>query len=123
MAFAADDEGGDGGGGGEEGGGGQEEGGGDGGGDGGGGGEGGGDDPCGAGCDDGKTCTFDSCTASGCVYAAADSDSDGADDCVDNCGQKANANQQDSDSDGIGDACDGCAFDAGNDADGDGVCG
>lgn len=37
---------------------------------------------------------------------AADTDSDGIDDSVDNCIQIANANQRDTDNDGFGNACD-----------------
>ena len=75
-------------------------------------------------CDDGNVCTADSCNpATGCVNTLIDADGDGVGDCTDNCVNNANTNQLDSDSDGQGDACDTCAFDADNDADGDGVCG
>jgi len=77
---------------------------------------------------------------------AADSDSDGISDAVDNCRLVANPGQEDGDGDGVGDACDNCPVDANagqadadadalgdvcdacpadpdNDADADGVCG
>ena len=40
------------------------------------------------------------------IAIAADSDSDGVDDAVDNCPAVSNASQADGDADGIGDACD-----------------
>jgi len=57
------------------------------------------------------------------ITVVADTDGDGTADPVDNCPATANPDQMDTDGDGVGDACDTCSEDAGNDADGDGVCG
>ncbi|WP_216355496.1 thrombospondin type 3 repeat-containing protein [Geothermobacter hydrogeniphilus] len=51
-----------------------------------------------------------------------DIDGDGILNGADNCPNIANPGQLDADLDGIGDACDACPDDAGNDADGDGLC-
>jgi hypothetical protein len=55
--------------------------------------------------------------------AAADDDSDGVTNAVDDCVLLANADQADGDHDAVGDACDVCPLDPDNDQDGDGVCG
>jgi hypothetical protein len=52
-----------------------------------------------------------------------DADMDGKGDYCDNCPVTENPDQIDSDGDGLGDPCDVCPYDAGNDADSDGVCG
>src|SRR5204863_2612964 len=51
-----------------------------------------------------------------------DADGDGIGSCQDNCPTVANPTQANADGDGSGDACDACPNDAGNDADGDGIC-
>ena len=56
------------------------------------------------------------------VDQAADTDSDGIPDGIDNCRFTANSDQTDADSDGDGDACDACPDDPLNDADFDGIC-
>ncbi len=53
-----------------------------------------------------------------------DADSDGVDDCIDNCPEAANAGQDDTDVDGTGDLCDNCPLvrnPAQDDSDGDSV--
>ena len=52
-----------------------------------------------------------------------DTDGDGLVTPATSCPEFSNPEQRDSDEDGAGDVCDVCAFDADNDADGDGVCG
>ncbi|MEZ5031721.1 MAG: T9SS type A sorting domain-containing protein [Saprospiraceae bacterium] len=46
--------------------------------------------------------------ACGCGVADTDSDNDGVADCIDNCIETANPDQEDGDGDGIGDVCDAC---------------
>lgn len=63
---------------------------------------------CAQGC---RTCgddlTWGSCSGGGAIECTpGDSDSDGVDDCVDNCPGLSNADQLDSDSDGLGNPCD-----------------
>jgi hypothetical protein len=56
-------------------------------------------------CDDGDTCTTDSCQAGACVHDGDDADSDDVLDCTDNCAAVANPGQADFDGDGRGNAC------------------
>jgi hypothetical protein len=58
-----------------------------------------------------------------CFPQNLDTDTDLVPDLDDNCPLTANAGQADADRDGIGNVCDACPSDAGNDADGDGLCG
>ena len=47
----------------------------------------------------------------GCGTPDTDSDGDGTADCIDNCPNLANKDQEDADDDAVGDACDGCPND------------
>lgn len=67
-------------------------------------------------CNDGLSCTNDTCSDGNCVYTPNNSeDGDTINDCIDNCPLISNQNQADQDADSIGDVCDTCT-----DVDGDG---